>query len=212
MPNLRLKVSAIGGLKSYRKAFRRQYGFIEEAASFGLDDVGTDIKNQGRLSIASAGFSKRWQNALRVTRYPRRETSVNAALDIRHKVPYAGVFEYGATIKGKPFLWVPAKGVPRKRGRNTVTPSYFHRNIAPLRAINVRGRPYLVANVATGRGRRRKNKRTGGSIAQRPNIIFIGVRQADHKKKFDVSGAVRRGELKFATYYTQRLRRSGANR
>lgn len=202
---LKLSLSAVGGTKSFKKAFRRQYDFMQDAASFALDDVGSDVKSKGRLSIAAAGFSKRWQNALRVTRYPRRETSVNAALDIRHKIPYAGIFEYGGKIKGKPLMWVPVKGVPRKKGRNTVTPSFFHKNIAKLRSVNVRGRVYLVADYKVGRGRRKKG-------APKSNIIFVGVRQTEQTKKFDVSLAVRQGERRFAEYYIRRIRSSGANR
>lgn len=194
--SFRLKIRTLGGTKAYKDAFSSRYGALEEAATEAMDKVGDQIKTSARASIAAAGFGRKWQNALRVQRYPIREDSLSAAVDIRSKVPYADIFESGGRVAGKPWLYVPAKGVPRTKCRFTVTPAFFDKKIAKLTAINVGGRPLLVADYK-GRGRRPKD---GKKV-----VVFIGIKQSIHRKKFDVIGAVRRGEDNFARFYTAAL-------
>ena len=72
---------------------------------------------KGRADIAAAGFSRRWQNAFRVDVFPRgRKVSVDAAAWVFHKIPYAEVFEEGATIRGRPYLWIALPGTPTRIG------------------------------------------------------------------------------------------------
>ncbi len=89
----------------FDEAMREMQRPMAEAATSAMQEAADNIKSEGRAKIASAGFSKKWQNALRVDAFPRRgKVSINAAAFAFHKIPYADVFEEGATIRGKPRL------------------------------------------------------------------------------------------------------------
>ncbi|RUV75923.1 MAG: hypothetical protein EOR30_17060 [Mesorhizobium sp.] len=49
---------------------------IAFAATAAISEAGDIVKREGRADIAAAGFSKRWQNALRVNVYPKRRFSI----------------------------------------------------------------------------------------------------------------------------------------
>lgn len=76
-----------------------------------------EIEKRGRRDIARGGNFKsdRWQAGLqaKLSYQSRSDLTIRAT----HSVFYWRVFEYGATIKGKPMLWIPldfateAKGV-----------------------------------------------------------------------------------------------------
>src|SRR3954453_19221142 len=90
---------------------------LAKAATAAVREAGEIAKRDGRASIAAAGFSRKWQNALRVNIYPLQGDSLRPAAFIFHKIRYAGVFEQGAVIAGQPFLWLPLPTVPLRRGR-----------------------------------------------------------------------------------------------
>ena len=73
---------------------------IAKAATAAVRETAEMAKSAGRASIAGAGFSRKWQNALRAKIYPPNRDSMRAAALIYHKVPYAEVFEDGAVIHG----------------------------------------------------------------------------------------------------------------
>src|SRR5207253_846581 len=75
---------------------------IAKAATAAVREAGEIAKRNGRASIAAAGFSRKWQNALRVNVYPPQGDSMRPAAFLFHKIRYAGVFEEGAVIGGKP--------------------------------------------------------------------------------------------------------------
>ena len=105
---------------------------IAKAATAAMKDAGDVAKRTGRSSIASAGFSRKWQNALRVNIYPAQGDSMRPAAFIFHKIRYAGVFEEGAVIRGQPLLWLPLGNVPVRRGR-PMTPSQYVRSVGTAR-------------------------------------------------------------------------------
>src|SRR5947207_10708332 len=74
---------------------------IAKAATAAIREAGEIAKRDGRASIAAAGFSRKWQNALRVNIYPPRGDSMRPAAFIFDKIRYAGVFEEGAVISGQ---------------------------------------------------------------------------------------------------------------
>jgi hypothetical protein len=79
-------------------------------------ELGALITKLGRADIASAKgkFGKRWTDGFKAS---VSQGGGNYKVSVTHDVPYWRVFEYGATIKGKPLLWIPlsfatdAKGV-----------------------------------------------------------------------------------------------------
>lgn len=66
-----------------------------------------DIEQRGRADIAKGGnfSSRRWQEGFRAKiSYLSR---IDLRIRITHAVSYWKVFEFGATIRGKPLLWIP---------------------------------------------------------------------------------------------------------
>ena len=82
-----------------------------------MEITARNITNRGRTEIARAGFGKRWQRTWKATVYPEKGRSVEPAVYARHKINYAGVFEFGLTVKGKPYLWIPTRNAPKNIGR-----------------------------------------------------------------------------------------------
>ena len=72
---------------------------IEEAAQAAVAAAGELAKTDARANILSAGLGGKFAKALRLNVYPKKGTSLKAAAQIFHKIPYAGVFEEGATIR-----------------------------------------------------------------------------------------------------------------
>jgi hypothetical protein len=148
---------------------------IADASTETMDKVGVIVKTDGRAAIASAGFSKRWQNALRVKRYPERRTSINAALWVHHKIQYAGVFAEGATIAGKPLLWLPLSTTPKRMSGNMTRPDRL--------ATILGGRSRLVSMGSPGGtpllGARIRISRTAASRSTPPRVTLAALRRGD---------------------------------
>jgi hypothetical protein len=114
---------------------------------------------------------------------------------VRHRLPYIAVFENGATIRGKPFLWLPLPGVPKKIGGKRTNPRLFARSIGPLNYVARAGKSPLLVGPAKGvRGPRvglaslRRGAAEGGVRVP----IFVGVRQVKLRKRIHVNAIVKR--------------------
>ena len=205
----------------FDEAIRELQRPMAEAAMAAITEAGATIKTQARADIARAGFSKRWQNALRVDTFPRRgQVSINAAAFIFHKIPYAEVFESGATIRGKPRLWIPLEGTPKKLARERMTAKRFTERIGPLTFIDRGGKPpLLAARAALSRAQARKAKpkvslaalRRGaagtntGRTVVRTVPLFVGVRGIVIPKKFSVRKIIDKGVSRLAALYVKKI-------
>jgi hypothetical protein len=170
---------------------------IAHAATSAMDGVLNIVKLDGRASIAGAGFSKRWQNTLRLQRYPKVD-SMEPAVFVWHKIPYAGVFEDGATIQGKPMLWLPLSGTPAKAGRNgaKLTPERYATEIGDLVSFRSKsGRPLLGARVRVSSNRDltkpslsllRRQHNYGGKGVLKTIPLFVGIERTEIHKKFSI--------------------------
>jgi Family of unknown function (DUF6441) len=121
---------------------------VAAASVAALRETATEAVKEGRENIASAGaFGPNWQRDLRrkiVGAKDGGEPSLQAKAIIFHKSALAGVFEHGATIQGKPLLWIPTTpGAPRAS-----------RSGKKLTSATVRGQPMLFD--AADRDRKRK--------------------------------------------------------
>lgn len=67
------------------------------------------LEQVGRADIASASgnFGESWTQGLHVT---LNGSMPNMLLSMTHDIPFAGIFETGGTIQGKPLLWIPLSG------------------------------------------------------------------------------------------------------
>ena len=96
----RLKVKVDREPRAFFRAFMAAEEPIARAATAAVGEAGERIKAAARADIAAAGFSRKWQNALRVDHYPRgREVSVNAAAHVYQTVRKRSVAGlYGALV------------------------------------------------------------------------------------------------------------------
>lgn len=90
----------------FQVGMKRQALLAQRAAGAAAVRAANEIQTRGRADIAAGGNfgSARWQSGFRaVTRARGRDFTI----EVTSQVPYFMVFELGATIRGKPMLWIP---------------------------------------------------------------------------------------------------------
>lgn len=207
---LRLTLSAVAG--GFFKALTEGEKPIARAATAAVREAAELAKAGGRANIAAAGFSRKWQNALRAKVYPPGRDSMRAAALIYHKVPYAQVFEEGAVIHGKPLLWLPLPNAPFGADGRRIPPAKFQQQVGmPLYTIRRPGKPPMLgANVrmSDARGnkpislallRRGRNPHGKGTVQLVP--LYVGVEVASIGKRFAIIDAIRRAAAKLPDLY-----------
>lgn len=191
---------------------------IANAAHLALKAAGDEILDKGRASIAAAGFSSAWQNALKVTvNLPK---GIGGAVSVRHSIRYAMVFEQGMTIHGEPLLWLPLPSCPQTIGGHHPTPRRYQQSIGPLRYVRGRGHPLLVGKSSVPpkeppapgvnrlSGPRREkvaSLRSGAANGGYDVPMFFGVSSVTIPKKFDVLGVVERAYANLAATFESSL-------
>jgi len=154
------------------KSIRDKQKPVAEAAVAALRETAAISVQEGRKDIASAGpnFRENWQKGLQYRTKGAKQgdtPSLNAQATIYHRYGIAGVFEHGATISGKPLLWIPTtRGgpAPKKSGKKLVS-------------ATVNGKPMLFD--AGDRDRNRKP-------------LYVGVPQVTIRKVFHITEIVKR--------------------
>src|SRR4051812_27090966 len=172
---------------------------IAKAATAAIHEAGELAKRDGRASIAAAGFSRKWQNALRVNFYPSQGDSMRPAAFIFHKIRYAGVFEEGAVIGGQPLLWLPLPNVPLRRGR-PMTPSQYARSVGPLVSVQRPGAPPLLFP------KQRKGRRRRGSSTAERKPLYVGLSSVAIAKRFNIKGAAQNAAAQLPSLFERRPR------
>jgi hypothetical protein len=185
---------------------------IGAAGTAAISEAGDIVKREGRADIAAAGFSRRWQNALRVDIYPKRGVSMQAAAFIWHKIGYAGVFEEGATITGKPRLWLPLESAPKRIGRQKITPALYIRKVGPLVPIIRPGKPPLLAGkIAASRRSTSKvtlsalRRASGGGAPSRLVPLFVGIDRVSIRDRFSIKEITERAANRLGELYLKHL-------
>lgn len=201
-----------------------QYPIASAATGAMRQTVGRALVD-GRAAIRGAGFSVKWQNALRGKTYPLNGVSMGPAGYLYHKISYSQVFEDGARIAGSPYLWLPLTGVPARIGAKAMTPRNFVALIGPLHSISVAGKaPMLAAYVQAGArlGKLTIGKLRAGSALGRLGVksrrggfggkgvvsvpIFLGVSAVQLRARFSVRTVALRASRGLAAAYLQNLR------
>jgi len=184
------------------KATDLYQALMAKALTGAMRDVGKLGRERGRQAITAAGFSNKFANSL-VAKLPAKDTLTPTAY-IHTTINYADVFETGAIITGKPYLWLPLPTVPAGPGRPHMTPKQYVENVGPLVTMHRAGKPPMLgARVAIsaprpqpfGRFVSRRILRRGISMrgATQPTQViplFVGVPAVNIPKKFDVHAAV----------------------
>jgi hypothetical protein len=211
------KVNYVPNFPRWEKVPGDYYDPIEIAATEAIRDAGNIVKLEGRADIAKAGFGTRWQNTLRVNFYPTRGASVDASAYIYHKIPYAGVFETGAVIRGKPTMWLPLRGTPKKLARRKITPEAISLAAGkPLLAIRRAGRDPLLAmsvHMSKAKARQREPKITVGMLRRGPSKrsvsksipLFVGIDTVKIRKRFNIAKITSNAAGRLAELYFQNL-------
>jgi hypothetical protein len=181
-----MKFKVTTDAKAWSKAMRDEYQSVAEAAVVSLRQTAANAVQEGRRDIASAGrFGAKWQSGLRYRTTGAgtkgEAPSLNATATIYHSYGFAAVFEFGATIQGKPLLWIPTtRGgpSPKQSGKNLVS-------------ATVNGRPMLFD--ATDRDRHRKP-------------LYIGVPEIHIRKRFHIIEIVKKQVAKVAGLFIRNFK------
>lgn len=187
-------------------------GQIAIAATGAIQDAAKSLKEDGRASIRAGGFSSRWQNAWRVTVYPTKGVSLDAAVWAFHKIAYASAFEDGGTIRGKKgMLWLPLPNAPKGRGVKgsplRIRPSALRDQGIKLFSINRPGKPPILATRVRGvepgnlsiSQLKSGNKKKKGEAITVP--LFVGVNSVTLAKRFDLKGVAAKVQGRLAEFY-----------
>jgi hypothetical protein len=212
---LRLTLSAVAG--GFMRAMTEGERPIAKAATAAVREAADLAKRGGRASIAGAGFSRKWQNALQAKVYPQNRDSMRAAALIYHKVPYADVFERGAVIHGKPLLWLPLPTAPFGKGGRRIPAAQFRQQVGtPLYNIRRPGKPPLLgANVRMTSARAgkaislallRRGRNPGGRGAVQLVPLYVGVELAALPKRFAIIDAITRAAAALPGLYLKHFR------
>jgi hypothetical protein len=152
------------------KMIRDKQRPVAKAAVEALNEVATEAVIEGRQNIAGAGkFGATWQSGLQYRTQDAEtggEPSLQAKAIIFHRFGIAGVFEHGATIEGKPLLWIPTTpGAPpaSRSGKKLVS-------------ATLRGQPVLF---------------DAGDPARDRKPLYIGVPSVRIPKKFRITEIVK---------------------
>jgi hypothetical protein len=159
----------------WEKAYKAEYGHVARAATAAVRDGASDLKTRGRAIIGASGLGRRFQNAFRVEVYPRSGSSVDAAMFAHHNIPYAGVFQTGEGIAGRPLMWVPLPGVPHRIGPRHMTPRNYQQLVGPLHFDERPGHKPILAAYA--RGVRQPKRVTMASLKAGSALARLGVRE-----------------------------------
>jgi len=156
---------------------------IREAQKAAVQGAADEAVSQGRANIARAGFSSRWQAALTSRFYPNDPADDPAAL-VYHKFPFAGVFERGITISGRPLLWLP---IEQNLPRGVHSPRQYGQ---PMVSVNIAGKPPLLFD---------KFNRLKGPL-------FFGTSSVTIRKRFDLFRIFERAVEHMQEFYEQRIK------
>lgn len=164
----RLKVTV--DQPAWLKMIREKQRPVATAAVEALQETATDAVIEGRQNIAGSGrFGGKWLSGLQYRMMNAEqggEPSLQATAIIFHQFGIAGVFEHGATLEGKPLLWIPTTpGEPpaSRSGKKLVS-------------ATVRGQPMLF---------------DAGDPDRHRKPLYIGVPAARIPKKWRITEIVK---------------------
>lgn len=197
---------------------------VAQAATGAITLAAAALKVGSRAAISAAGFSTKWQNAYRVTVYPQKGFSIDAAAFGRFRgIDYSNIFQQGGVVRGHPMLWIALKSTPRIDRRKThPDPKDFLARGIKLVTMNTNGpRPLLGATVLMSKASARKNivklsvndlrKGTKGKsknqrgFVRRTIPLFFGIPQVTLRKEFDLNQVAVRVASQVPSFYAQKI-------
>lgn len=104
----RIKITPPNLGKLWEMHFKDQAEKLYRALDAAMNMAASMILQVGRADIAGAGnFGQAWTNGLTMT---VEGAAPNMRMYLTHSIPFAGIFETGGTINGRPLLWIPLSG------------------------------------------------------------------------------------------------------
>lgn len=100
----------------FRRSVERQGDRVREAIRGAASDAAVEIEARGDADIEAGGnFGERWTDSFKANiSQGGGNLRIDVGFDGDDTVNVAWpVFEYGATIYGKPLLWIPLPGTPK---------------------------------------------------------------------------------------------------
>lgn len=110
--------------KKHRQLAGSAVGALIEASNSAVDEGRKQIASSGRFSDKlrrTIRARDTWQTGLKARMQDARKggvPSLEAKAIVFHTVGLAGIFEHGATIEGKPMLWIPTDPRARPAGKS----------------------------------------------------------------------------------------------
>jgi hypothetical protein len=189
---MKFNVNVSGDLEKIVRDKRRK---VAGAAVGALVQVANDAVEEGRAQIASSGrFSDSlrrtiraqdtWQSGLKARMQDAKEgaePSLRAKAIVFHTVGLAAIFEHGATIEGKPMLWIPTD--PRARPAS--------RSGKKLTAATINGTPVLF---------------DAGDPDRHRKPLYIGVPSIRIPKKWRIIEIVKEHAERISAEFLKRLK------
>lgn len=132
---------------------------VAKAATLTIKEAGGILQVKGRVHIHNAGFSRKWENAYKVTVYPTRGNSIDAAaFGVFRRIPFSDIFSTGGRIAGNPMLWLPLPTTPKLDRRKAAANirDYNRKGIVLFSMKSKSGKPLLGANVLLSKSRARQ--------------------------------------------------------
>lgn len=164
----------------FRRSVYRQADRVRSSMRGAARDAADTIVALGQGDIARAGnFGSRWTDGLHAD---VTEGGGNIRINVTHDVPYWSVFEHGATIAGRPMLWIPLSFATDAQGK---------------RARDFPGRLFRV------------DRKTGGAplllSAEDKEPKYFGADEVTIPKKFHLTEITRSIAQRFADIYRARF-------
>jgi hypothetical protein len=197
------------------KAIRDIERPVAQAATAAVKDAADEAVSKGRTELATAGFSTRSQKQFTSKLYPKGgKVSLKPAARVYHRIGYFSVFEKGATILGKPKLWIPLDSVPMGGGGRRLTAKQYVQRVGPLHSVNIPGKPPLLFGKAgrstilsaTQKITRLRKGAVGRGIFGASVPLFVGVDRVKIRKRFGLYAIIDRAADRLAEFYEQNVR------
>lgn len=171
--------------KVFREKATRNATRVADSVRAAANRVKQQIEAEWATDVSQAGnFGPRWKEALKVEIDPPSGRTARIAITVRMVgIPYWRVHEYGATIMGKPLLWIPL----------------------PWTGLIMRAREYGRRYGLFRVEREGKNPLLFSFTDKRPK--YVGVESVTLRKRFHLRQIIRRAGKSFGAFYRSEYRR-----
>jgi hypothetical protein len=161
----------------YAKDVEEHQQRMARAITTSFRDGAKLLQAETRSAILSAGLGPRFARQFRAFGFPRRQFSLEPTIRGWHARGWKGakagrwanIHVRGATMSGKPLLWIPLPTAPARIAGKAPSPKLYIENIGPLVKLKGTRRPLLAGDslrAISGRHATVAQLKTGAKHAQ----------------------------------------------